>query len=175
MDDYEKDMMDVPAPQQESDSGMNTIFPELPTFNVGERTYTLRPLGLNDAVKGLRVFAGGSAGIFRLNAAGQLNTTSGVVLGIMSAIPYAENHVKDLISDILTYQDKGKTVRVKSQELDKTELFPLGSLIDIIEAFGKHPDLGSFLKNVQRLKNSPLMEQIRTTMGAAPENSSSIN
>ncbi len=163
----------------DEDKGMNPLFAEMPKFEVEGRKYTMRRLGIVDALAGLRVFSAGSSGMIRQMQAGTLSDPQTLVLGILAALPYAENHVKDLVAGILTYEDSsGNTRKVTNTEFDNPDLFPITSLVDIIEGIGNHPDLRAFLGNVKRLRNSKLWEEIQNTTresAKTPENPSSDN
>lgn len=189
-------MSDVPeVPEEEvikdnltetdADQGMNTLIRTLPAFDVNVykedgtevlRSYKMRPLGLNDAVKALRVISAASMGISRLSQQGGLGDGNAVAFAILAAVPYAERDFKDLITGIIKVKDtKDKWVPITTEQFENPEWFPLDSTIDVIEALGNHPDLAAFLKNVRKLSKSNLMVTIQESMKDSQPKTSKAN
>lgn len=160
--------------ETEADQGMNTLIRTMPSFDVTVyqedgseliRSYKMRPLGLNDAVKALRVISAASMGISRLAKDGGLGDAQSVAFTILASVPYAERDFKDLISNILKYKNhKDEWTTVTVSLFEDPDYFPLESLIDVVDALGNHPDLAAFLKNVRKLSKSNLMVTIQESM-----------
>lgn len=161
---------DVAEMPTDTDEGTNPLTQSLPEFDVKTRLddgteatshYKMGSMGLNEAFKIIRVIAKASIPLSRLPPE-TLQEPQGVAFAIIGAIPYAENDIKELVAGLLLYQSpKGHYVPVSIEQLEDSSVFPLESLIDIIEGIGSHPDLASFLKNVTRLAKSPLLTQVQ--------------
>lgn len=155
-------------PEVDETSGLNALAPDMPQFEVEGHQYKMTRLGLTHAMMALRIFSAASSGIMKMSTVkGMQNNPMNVALAILSAMPYAENHVKDLVvASIRKADEEGNYIPITTAYLDDPENFPLESLITIIEGFGKHPDLKVFIKNIERLQQTPLWEEIQNRTGA---------
>lgn len=142
--------------------GLTPLVVELPIFEVEGKEYKMTRLGLTHAMMALRIFAAASGGIMKMSVVGNMQSNPAAIgLAILSALPYAENHVKDLIAASILKKTSRGYETVAKLDLEDANRFPLESLITIIEQLGSHPDLRAFLKNIGRLQQSPLWEELQ--------------
>lgn len=158
--------------EQDPTVGLNALVPEMPSFEIEGVKYRMTRLGLTHAMMALRIFAAASGGIMKMSALNNVQSNPATIaLAILSALPYAENHVKDLVASTVARKKGDKWEKISKFELDDADLFPLESIILIVEALGVHPDLKAFLKNIGRLQQSPLWEEIQNRVGPSEDES----
>ena len=109
------------------------------TVEIAGNTYTLRRLGLQDVFKVARILGNGVA---MLGEAGDKYSSVQIAQILIASMTRNETEVLDLIADLLS---------VERKLLNDPSLFPMDSMIDILDALSKHQDLASFLARLTAL------------------------
>lgn len=147
---------------EEVTTGMEPIVGVKPTVEIEGKTYTIRRLGIPDMFTIVRILG---IGIKQLSNVRDIQSMdrSGIALALIAAIPSAEDEVMDLLADIVGVD--GATIR-------NPELFPVYSVIDIVEALSEHQDLKAFFTALQGLVASNPALQKAMEEATAEEQSS---
>lgn len=122
--------------------GDNPILEPAPTVQIGDRTITIRRLGIRDTFAIAKIVAiGAQANQVQLNNSQMLD--SGQLSELMlTGFIAAEQTAMALLASLA-----GVTVK----ELENPDLFPMGSELAIIEALVEHQDLKAFLSQAGTL------------------------
>ena len=130
------DAATTPAPEQD------TILRDPHTVEIQGRTYTVRPLGLRDAFKIIRIFG---RGVAVLGDVGNDLTPGQAIQLIMASMSTNEEAVLDLLSDV---------IGVTKKELEDPALFPMASIVDVIQALAHSQDLKDFFAKLSGMMES---------------------
>lgn len=106
---------------------------EPPTVEIAGRTYTMRRLGLRDALTVARILGKGLT---------QLRETAGSTDAATIVAVLVETLVEEETT-VLTFL--ASTIGVTVKELNDPDRFPLDSVFTLVEALGEHQDLTAFL------------------------------
>lgn len=131
---------------------VDPILSDDPTVEIAGKTYTIRRLGLRDVFKVARILGRGVAVLG--DNAGTLSAAQTMQV-LISSLTANEDEVLALLADVLS---------VKRTELENPRLFPMDSIIDVLQALAEHQDLKAFLARVQRLTETlPEMQNLTQT------------
>lgn len=136
---------------QEVTTGMEPIVGKKPTVEIEGRTYTIRRLGISDVFTVVRILGVGIKQLGTIGGVQSLDNTA-IALALVAAIPHAEDEIMDLLADI---------VGVDGEDIRNPDLFPIQSIIDIIDVLAKHQDLKAFFTQLQGLaKANPALQKV---------------
>ena len=131
---------------------VDPILSDDPTVTIAGAEYTIRRLGLRDVFKVARILGRGVAVLG--DNAGTLSAAQTMQV-LISSLTANEDEVLSLLADVLS---------VKRTELENPALFPMDSIIDVLQALAEHQDLKAFLARVQRLTETlPEMQNLTQT------------
>lgn len=118
------------------------VLQDPPTVEIAGETYTLRRLGLRDVFRVARILGNGVAVLG--DTSGQY--TPGQVLQVLvAALSRNEDEVLGLVADLL---------KVKRNELDDPDRFPMDSIVDVFTVLSEHQDLKAFLAKLEAMQTS---------------------
>jgi hypothetical protein len=123
-----------------------------PTVTINGTEYTIRRLGFGDVFKVARILGNGIAVLGDQGA----NLTAGQILQVLlSSMTKNETEVLELLASVLN---------VTKAEIVNPDLFPMESIVDVLQALGEHQDLRAFLAKVQALtERLPEMQNLTQT------------
>lgn len=114
------------------------IMDAAPSVTIAGHEYELRRLGLRDVFRVSRIIGRGVSVLANTTEF----TVGQVVQVLVSSMTANEEEVLTLIADVLG---------IKRDDLNDPERFPMDSIVDVLEALGRHQDLMGFFKRVQAM------------------------
>jgi len=117
---------------------IDPILYEPPTVTVNGVEYPLRRLGLRDVFLVSRILGRGIAVL----TSGEEFHPSQVLQVLLTSLTSNEDEVLKLLASVLS---------IKRETLEDPTVFPMSSIITVVEALAQHQDLKEFLGNVQAL------------------------
>ncbi len=136
------------------------IMDELPEVEIEGNKYYLGRLTLAHIFKILKVFA--RAGSIISKNLDNLDFTNKQTLGLllMTSVPFAEREILELIASVVKVKSKDKDGKevlryITVDELLDPDLFPMFSIVPIVQTLIKHQDMKVFFDNLVGLMNNP--------------------
>lgn len=120
------------APTPTDSPTPDPVLYEPPTVVINGRPYTMRRLGIRDVFAVARVI---SAALGDIREAGGIITGTTLLPMILDAMVREEKVVLELLAS---------TIGVTPTDLSDPNLFPLDSVISLVEALSEHQDLTAF-------------------------------
>ena len=122
---------------------------DAPIVTIKGREYKMKRLGITEIFKLGRILAVGAAGMGK--EVGKIDLMDPSVLAglLLVSFPYAENQCMEFIANI---------INVKVEELKNPELFPIDSVLDIIEVLMEHEDIKTFFIKLTKLLRTPIFK-----------------
>lgn len=127
------------------------ILAEAPTVTIAGIVYPIRKLGLPDVFRVARILG---RGVSVLGDAGASLSPGQIMQVLVASMTSNEQEVLALIGDLLGVEQK---------KLRDPDLFPMESIIDVLEALKEHQDLRAFLARLQKLVE--LLPEAQAQMG----------
>src|SRR5690606_9848508 len=144
--------------------GAEALVASPPSVVIEGRTYQMRRLGAMDIIRWLQMIrssgARGVRGVMEMVGELKLNQQQAGLVAILFGLV-------DLAGDVLDWL--ASVLRVKREDLENPELFPLDSIVDIIGALADHPDIEAFVGKLQKaLQDETRMRKISMLLGSTP-------
>lgn len=147
--------------QNSQNRGIEPLLAEAPSVKVGEKTYPLRRLGIRDVWTFARILrnagTSGLTSVIDLVKQQKMDQRQAGMFAILLGLVDQEEELMKWLANIM---------RIDVESLSNPDQFPLGSLIDIIQALSDHPDMADFFTRLETLmKNPRMMDKISRLSG----------
>jgi len=129
----------------ETITGVNPLLADMPTVTSNGVTYTLRRLGIADVFRMVRIMGLGSkvAGIDIMTELTNTDDIAGTLaVQLCTILPFAERQISEMLADVLC---------VTPEQFADPDVFPMESIVDVVQAVAAHPDLTSFFTRLSQL------------------------